>query len=319
MARSLLHFLLLTGRGLLFHPLRHWRGELPLAVTAWIHVLALTVAMAWLAPWLAREGGFAAAETAGQFTAGLALAAFRFGLLPLWQLVGLWRASSRRLAAGGRPTGRLAQVAAVVFTIAAAMAALVTAAEQLIGARVAYAVGPYRYTVELLPGGREIEVRGGIAFGLTRDVEQLLATHPRVRRIRLNSGGGALSEAQRLRALIATRRLDTITTTGCASACVSAYVGGRFRILARGARLGVHLPRNWQPLNRGAVNPAMAAELAFLRQAGLPDWFIAEWIQTGSRMWFPPEEALRRAGVVTTIIGGGNPVAGDAPVRETRP
>jgi hypothetical protein len=319
MARSLLHLLFRTGHGLLLYPLRHWRGELPLAVTGWINVLGLTLAMAWLAPWLAWKGGFTAPETTGQFTASLALAAFRYGLLPLWQLVGLWRASDRRLAAGGHFTGRFTQVAAVGFTIVAAMASLVVAANQVIGARVAYALGPYGYTVTLLPGEREIEVQGGIAFGLTRDVEELLAAHPGVRRIRLNSGGGALSEAQQLRALIATRRLDTITTTGCASACVSAYVGGRFRILRRGARLGVHLPRNWEPLSRGAVNPAMAAELAFLRKAGLPDWFIAEWIRTGSLMWYPPEDVLRRAGVVTTVIGKGAPLADDPSAGEIQP
>ena len=132
---------------------------------------------------------------------GLQFAADR--LVPLWQMVGLWRCGARRALAPDRwRTGRVVQVTAFLFTVLITMRGLVFGAEQVIGARVALALGPYSYTVSLLHDGREIAVNGGLGFGVADAVRALLLANPGVRRIRLDSGGGALSEATRLRAVI---------------------------------------------------------------------------------------------------------------------
>jgi hypothetical protein len=282
----------------------HWRGDASLAMAWWFNCVALTLLLMPLVKWLAWRAGLQPADTAGRFLAVAGLSALQVLLVPLWQMVGLWRATAKQVAQRGPSIARRAtQVLAVLFTLLISMRALNWAAEQAISARVALAFGPYRYAVTLLPGGREIEVRGGLGYGVAERVGQLLAAAPQVRRIRLNSGGGALSEARKLRTIIRQRRLDTYTRTGCSSACVSAYVGGRFRYLQRGARIGVHMPRNWQPIGAGGINPAFAVELADLRAMGVPDWFLARWIATGQVMWQPPVNMLRMAGIVSFLRG----------------
>jgi len=191
---------------------RHWRGELGPGVTWWVNCVGLSVLLWWLVPRIAVAGDFAYADTLGKFSAASALQFLQIGLVPLWQMVGLWRCGERHALVPDRwRTGRVIQATAFLFTVLITMRGLVFGSEQVIGARVALALGPYSYSVGLLHGGREIAVNGGFGFGVADSVRELLLANPGVRRIRLDSGGGALSEATRLRAVILESDLDTYT------------------------------------------------------------------------------------------------------------
>lgn len=293
---------------------RHWRGELGPAVTWWINCVGLSAALWWVVPRLAMTGGFAFADTPGRFAAASALQFVQIGLVPLWQMVGLWRCGARHAPMPDRwLAGRAVQVTAFLFTLLITMRGLVFGAEAVLGARVAFALGPYSHTVALLHGGREIAVSGGLGFGVADAVEALLAANPGVRRVRLDSGGGALSEGTRLREIIIEHGLDTYTTRECSSACVSAFAGGRFRYLQRGARMGVHLPRNWEAFPTSAVATGYQRELLYLRERGLPDWFLENWIRTGQKFWYPTEFQLVSSGLVTYLRGRPPPLAGERP------
>jgi len=218
--------------------------------------------------------------------------------------VGLWRCGDRLASEPGRrPAGRMTQVIAFLFTVLITMRALVLGAEGVIGARVALAIGSYRYSVSVRHDGREISLVGGLGFGAADAVQALLAANPRVRRIRLESGGGALSEGTKLRAIIMARGLDTYSARQCSSACVSAFAGGRFRYLQRGARMGVHLPRNWEAFSSSPVASAYLGEIAYFRDRGLPGWFLDKWIRTGQKFWYPTESELVSSGLVTYLRG----------------
>jgi hypothetical protein len=283
---------------------RHWRGELRLAISWWINCVALTLLLYWLIPWIAQASALRSTGSASGYTAILGLVILQIAIIPLWQMVGLWQACDRTLRTTDSIfSARLAQVAAVLFTLMISTRGLVAGAEQVISARVAWALGPYQYQVTLLPGAREIEVDGGLGVGVSAAVSELLAGNPDVRRIRLNSGGGALSEGVRLRELIVAHQLDTYSSRECSSACVSAFIGGRFRYLQRGARMGFHLPRNWQPLSTGPLTSMYATELRHFQQQGVPDWFLGNWIRSGQKFWYPTEFQLQRAGIVNFLRG----------------
>ncbi len=297
---------------------RHWRGALRPWLTWWVNGVALTAALWWLLPPLALRAGLVPADTLAKFIGLTALQGLQLGLVPLWQLVGLWRCGNRLVMSGGWPVGRALQVAAFLFTLLISMRGLVFAAETAIGGRLALALGPYSYEVTVGQRGHLITVTGGLGFGVADDVAALVAANPAVRRIRLESGGGALSEAVRLRELILAQGLDTYTGRECSSACVSAFAGGRFRYLQRGARMGVHLPRNWEPLSSNPVARGYQAELRYLRNRGLPDWFIGNWIRTGQQFWYPTEFQLVSSGLVTTLRGRPPSTAGADPMLYSR-
>lgn len=286
------------------YPMRHWRGELPLAVAWWVNGVALTAALLALGlnggrlgigPLLATRAGFAA-----YLAAGLVL----FLLVPAWQVVGIFRAADRHAAeVGTLLAARLVQALATLLTLLLATHFLVFAGESAQGVRLAWAFGDAAYTVTVSHGGRVLEIRGGFGFGLAEEARRVLDAHPRVRRVRLNSGGGSLAEAQRLRALIVGRGLDTDSTKLCASACVSAYLGGAHRLLHASARLGLHLPRNPGFGLRGRVSPEYAAELHEFARRGVPRWFIDRWIAGGRQFWYPNPHQLRMAGLVHGFYG----------------
>jgi hypothetical protein len=51
------------------------------------------------------------------------------------------------------------------------------------------------------------------------------------------------------------------------------------------------------------VASAFRTELGYLRERGLPDWFLENWIRTGQEFWYPTEFQLVSSGLVTGLRG----------------
>jgi hypothetical protein len=293
---------------MLRYAIRHWRGELPLALAWWVNGIALTVVSIGADAWAAGHGLGAAIDTSSRFTAFIAAGIALLLLVPAWQVIGLFRAADRHVAEVGTIlAGRIVQSLTTVLAIGFALRFLVFAGEAWSGARVAWPLGPGAYTISTAANGRLLEIKGGFVFGLADDVRRALDANPRVRRVRLESGGGSLSEALRVRELIRARHLDTESRVQCSSACVSAYIGGSHRLLRRTARLGFHLPRNPGYGLRGVVTADYAAEIAYFRRRGVPQWFRARWVMTGRVFWYPTPRQLRAAGIVDVFVGMPRP------------
>lgn len=292
---------------MLAYPIRHWRGELPLSIAWWVNGLGLTVAMVALETFAGPLGLLPELDTRWRFGAFLAAGVGLLLLLPAWQVIGIFRAADRHAAqVGTLLAARLVQSLNTLLAILLATRFLVFAGESVPGARLAFGFGGGP-TVTVTHGGRVLEIRGSFDFGLADAAARALETHPGVRRVRLESGGGALGEARRLRELIIAHGLDTDSREQCSSACVSAFIAGRHRLLARRARLGLHLPRNPGFGLRGPVTPAYAAELAWFGRQGVPTWFRLRWIASGREFWYPTPAQLRRAGVVQSYYGSPRP------------
>ncbi len=288
------------------YPIRHWRGELSLPVAWWVNGVGLTALSIGLDLFAGIRGLLPEADTRLEFSAFLAAGIGLLLLLPAWQVIGIIRAADRHAESVGTIlAARFTQALTTVLTILLAMRFLIFVGESVPGARLAWNFGGYSVTVT--HSGRVLEIRGGFNYGLADDVARTLAANPGVRRVRLESGGGALSEARKLRRLILERELDTDSTGQCSSACVSAYIAGRHRLLHRAARIGLHLPRNPGFGLRGPLTAVYAPELAYFARRGVPPWFRARWIASGRRFWYPTPEQLWRAGIVQSYYGRPRP------------
>jgi hypothetical protein len=163
--------------------------------------------------------------------------------MSLWQLVGIWRSTANYLAAGNSKSwGRLAQSMVVLGIFATAFSlSTVGVPQSMEFAQLALGRDPIgSYKLRLLRDATELEVSGAIVFGLTDEVTKALDGNPRVKIIHLNSHGGRVGEARKLRNLIAARKLSTFTAAGCFSACTLAYAAGAQRLLGKNASLGFH-------------------------------------------------------------------------------
>lgn len=282
----------------------HGGGARSLAFAWWVHGVLLTTVAIALEMHAADFGLAEAIASRRGYTLWIIAGVAFFLWLPAWQVISIFRAAAQAVTVNPPAVwARAAQVLTTLATVLFAARFMAFAGETASGVRLVWPLSGTGYQVAVSHNGRLLEISGGLLFGVADAAEQALSAHPKVRRVRLNSGGGALSEARRLREQIQRHGLDTDSTTGCSSACVSAYLGGRHRLLRRSAHMGFHLPRTAGYGVRSALSPEYARELAWFGRAGVPRDFLQRWIDSGRAFWYPQPRQLQAAGLVHTFFG----------------
>jgi len=234
-------------------------------------------------------------------------------LLGLGVLPGLWR--------GTRPDalGRSGPARGSVRALAGlgALALTVTVISTLLNGRpfllIALGSDPMgRTQIQLLPGGREIEIRGALAAGTAARLRQALEAHPQVRFVHLNSPGGWVTEGERLARVIHARRLGTYTATGCYSACVLAFAAGRPRVLNPDARLGLHSTSGVDADPLVATLGNKLYQRVLLRygvSASLVAWSTST---PASEIWMPDPQQLLAGHLIDRISADGFSPSGES-------
>jgi hypothetical protein len=221
-----------------------------------------------------------------------------------WQLVGVWRSAGNHEARGGSGFWAAAARLMVIFGFLGLAIKVSTETFPQIAEwwRIASGNPEFaKYQLRILRGGTELEYNGGITFGAADQVRTLLDADPAIRSIHLNSPGGRIAEARKLRDLIRERKLVTYTASGCASACTIAFMGGNQRFVAPKAKLGFHRGR-FPGATEAELTAENDADRQWLISVGVPAWFADHAYSTPSdSMWWPTSEELRQAGVVTGI------------------
>lgn len=295
--------------------LRHWRGELALAKSFWLGSLPIVVALAALSlphwdEWVDRSRLFLL-----PFTILTAL------LLPasIVYLRGVWRAAWR-YCNDAQPAewAGLARAGAGAIFFFALYQCLAVSAPQTVELAAIAAGGLPADTAKLrmVRNRTEIELSGPIAVGLARRVAKLLNEQPQVQSVQLNSAGGSAREARRLRELIASRNLATISSTGCFAECTLAFMAGSERTLGARASLGFH------QVSLSAL-PSWARWFDYERDRrswlaqGVAAPFIDMALTTpASTPWRPSPHELLQARVVTNVTqptGGQSEASNELP------
>jgi hypothetical protein len=287
---------------------RHWQGELPLGQTYWVNTVLLSFLLQ--VPWYGLyENYLDTWITASPRIVGAFVVIYWVLLLviTIWQYVGLWRSARSHIAKTKRSFwARTTQIIVVIGVIASINIFIGTAWPQIKEfSQIVFGFGDYGgFTVRVIRQGKEIEVIGGMAFGLTEEVKRQLDANPEVRVIHLNSIGGRIAEARVLRQLIQTRNLITYSSRGCQSACASAFMGGQIRILNRNVRLGFHQP-SFAGLTPAQIENEIEGERKYFLSRGVDKAFVQKAFSTPNKeMWTPSPEELLRARVITQISDG---------------
>ncbi|HEU5442463.1 MAG TPA: hypothetical protein VFU61_01475, partial [Steroidobacteraceae bacterium] len=169
-----------------------------------------------------------------------------------------------------------------------------------------------RAEVEVLPGGREVEIRGTLEAGIAARLQEVLQAHPGVRFIHLNSPGGWVTEGERLARVIHARQLGTYTATGCYSACVLAFAAGSPRVLDPDARLGLH------STSGGDADPLVATlgnqlyQKVLLRYGVSPGLVAWSTSTPADGLWMPDPRQLVAGHLVDRISSDGFSPSGES-------
>ena len=283
----------------------HWRGENGLWLAFWVNFVALS-ALAWMAGPLLRG----LVEGSPATVLGLAAAQFLLWWLVVypWQLIGVVRSGER--AVRDFRHGILARIAPVLAALGMAAAfpqglALVQGFYQLLQEPPASAGEGRSYRLAVSADGRYLHLSGFLDFGVTRDFRDLLEGRGDIVGVVLDSGGGPVYEGRALGNVIRREGLDTYSLAGCSSACVTAFLGGRERWLAPGARLGFHQfrldARNVHPFID--IEAEQRLELENYAARGVDRGFLARVFDSPhDDIWFPEIDELQAAGVIDGVL-----------------
>lgn len=291
-------------RGWLSHSYigRHWRGELSLPVSYFVNGVLVTIAVTVIvysisavlsegyAPW---PGFLAIAGVWGSLL-----------LIYLWQMVGIWRSADNHPNRGGRAFW--AGVAKFMVIIGVLQTANTFTQNGWPQIRESFRIATGdpdigTFTLRLMNGGTEIEFAGGMPFGAAEELAKLLDAAPQVHTIHLDSHGGRIGAAIKLRDLIRERGLNTYVSGQCLSACTVAYLGGRERYIHPEGRLGFHA---------GSFPGVSATDMRFENQRnaneavalGVERRFAEKaYLSPSDSMWFPTTRELIEARFVTRI------------------
>lgn len=281
--------------GPLRYLLAHWRGELPLWQSFWVNCVALDglLYFLWIETW---NLSYPDDAYIAIVRATVSISVLTYLLWP-WQLVGCWRASLKHVQLpDGADWGKWARG----YLVVAAMNLLVLPTGQsgfpTEDLRIAITGDENaNYTVTFAADNEGVIVEGDFGWGLTDRVRTVLDAHPDVQKVLLESGGGWVEEGQDLHRLIHDRGLNTYVSGECSSACVTAFLGGRERVLWRGGEMGFHA-------SSGGDEADIAHDKQFDLDAGVDPAFVERSYQTpNDSMWYPSYEELLNANVVTEV------------------
>jgi hypothetical protein len=160
------------------------------------------------------------------------------------------------------------------------------------------------FKMRIINAGTEIEYIGGIPFGASEKLQTLLDAAPMVKTIHLNSHGGRISEAEKVREIISSHGLNTYISHECLSACTVAYLGGHERYLNTRASVGFHASSfpGIDDTDMHAENLRIAAEAE--RRGTGRDFAKRAYLTPATDMWYPSIDEMISARFATSVASG---------------
>ena len=209
---------------------RHWRGELSLGVSYWVNGLLGAFVVLLAANFVERQNTISL-----PLWAAMALVVYAIAIVAsVWQFVGVWRSASNHVSRGGNKVwATLAEVVVVLGVlncISLFYRTYIPQAAEMVSIITGDARTP-PYEIRVLPGGTEIEFRGGLRAGCAKKLEGILSAVPQAKVLHIESPGGRIKEAEKMIQLVREHGLITYTSEGCWSA---ASFGAHIRQRARG-------------------------------------------------------------------------------------
>lgn len=288
---------------------RHWRGELPLGISVGIVFIGLSLTFYLIQPLLVAPYYDQPLVYLGITLAYVLLTCF---IIFPWQLRGALRALDRHFLRFDNHLVLYGVQAIVVSGLILTVSLVIGNAQTL---RYYWEKKAFEqstttpaYSLILSADGKALQLSGILDFGITKSTVALLAQHPEISAVVLDSVGGQIYEGRGLAHLFQRRALHTYTFGQCISACATAFIGGNQRYLGLGAKLGFHqyaIDQNRQRQATAAydLQQEQKKDIEFFKSQGIKTSFLNRVFDTPQySMWYPDSNLLIEAGVVTAVV-----------------
>jgi hypothetical protein len=280
--------------------LRHWRGQFSLGVSYWLSGLVA----GFLVGFATSTVGEIRKTISLRTVSALSLLLYALAIIStVWWCVGVCRSASNHFSRGG--TRFWAGVAKVMVALSFLSTLVLTCTTYIpqsveLLSIIAGDAGMPPYQIRVLPGGTEIEFRGGLRAGSAKELERIFSAVPQAKVLHIESPGGRIREAQEMMELVRERRLTTYTSEYCVSAATLVLMSGKERVISANAKVGFHAGTfpGLTAEQRGAANDVVRATM---QSAGVSEEFISQVLTTPpEQMWYPSFTEMLRNGVVTS-------------------
>ncbi|MBA6292216.1 hypothetical protein H4J58_01035 [Colwellia sp. MB3u-70] len=286
----------------------HWQGLLPLDLSYWVNVFAIGIAFLFITPPLFQ---YLADSEASSTLRGLLIITFYVVItgVSVWQLTGLYRSADKHTSRGGSSGWAMIAKMMVLIGIGRYCFDMNQTGVPFILESGKLIVGESKLpplSIRVMNQGTEVELQGGIEFGTSNHLSQVLIDNPSIKVIHLNSMGGRIAEAKKLALLVKKNKLITYSKTQCLSACPIVFLAGKEKLLGDSAKLGFH-SASFGSVSGSEVEELNKPLLSQLEEANVPSWFVKKVSKISSEdVWNPSNDELKKAGVIDKVVDSGN-------------
>ena len=289
--------------------LSHWRGRQSLAWSFWVNLIALRIGI------LAIEGFTQPIHVVSldiSFWLTIAYCVFFHVFVLGWQVVGFLRACDQFVLDSdpvewvwAAQAGMIISLVATVISVFGLLQSVLVDPSREIDADVLARERASKYTIDLMKGGRLVHLKGSFELGIARDLETFLKHYPGIKGIVLSSDGGRIYEGRGIADLAQRRELHTYVFRSCNSACTTAFIGGKVRILGANGKLGFHQYWHDAQLQHPFIDlqAEQDKDRQFYRSQNIKADFLSRIFEkTHVDLWHPNNKTLLDAGVVHKIL-----------------
>ena len=216
----------------------------------------------------------------------------------VWWIVGAVRASLRVFKETGSRLTIVLVAGMVAIGVADVFLLATRTVPQLTAAGISVVSSIDKRSASVTVESNRLMIHGDLTDKVVSDLVKALSSHPESETLVLDSRGGRVSSALKIREIAKNNALNTFVRDECDSACIVAFVGGWDRIAAPGAKFGFHgfsvfgVAAATQIADEKKELLALGASREFVERAFDPD---------RDTLWFPELKELQKMNIVTEI------------------
>lgn len=285
--------------------IRHWRGELSLAVAFWVNLILINLLGTLVSKAIGLSGVLDGTSWSVRL-AVIAVALLSALLIGLWQIVGTWRCATSHAQRGGGAIAGVVKVILCINMLSLASGTFIVTQE------IRFLIDGQRqqaFDVRVSDDKTVLSIDGEIGIALSDQVSALLQQYPEIETLTLNSIGGDLDEAIRLTDILAKYQAEqhpitTYVNDYCASACTIIFMSGDRRVTSNNAQLGFHQFTTYVASNYDAIQMGRLQQKIkdYFAQRGVKASFLDVMFDAApDDMWHPDSSELLAANVVNEV------------------
>jgi len=284
---------------------KHWNGEFSLSTSFWINIFIVNILISLLEVLLLNFPITNNPVTISQISLIYSFVVLVF-VYP-WQIVGLWRSAGKHSIELNKSFWSIIIKVLIVLGFLGTLGNLTNSWKEYEGLyQIGFAKDKHAgYRVSLVNDNALIHLKGSLGFGVSKEVSRVLSNNPNIKGIILDSIGGWIYEGRELSKIILINNLDTYTIKGCYSACVTAFISGNKRFLAKGANIGFH---QYNMVYEGLVpyfdmSYEQEKDLNIYKRQGVSQWFLDKMFKVKhDDLWYPTIDEMLDASVIHQVI-----------------